>query len=96
MIFGWNTKRAGAIEYRLCLDEWKSTLQTKTDVSEIVLPHVRWKPEPGQVLAMPMLTALQPSSFREAVRNTAKWEGVETDPDKILQKIGNPMVAGAP
>lgn len=45
---------------------------------------------------MPMMTALQASSFREAVTHNAMWEGVETDADEILQKIDDLMVVGAP
>lgn len=37
------------------------------------------------VLAASMLTVLQPSSNREAVRAEARWDGVDKDPDKFVQ-----------
>lgn len=43
-------------------------------------------------IAISMMNALQRSSFREAVRAKAVWDGVDMDPDKPLQKMDNFMV----
>lgn len=44
---------------------------TKIHLMEVFVCVGQWKAGPGQVLAMSMLTALQGSSFREAVEAKA-------------------------
>lgn len=43
-------------------------------------------------MVVSLMNALQRSSFREAVRAKAVWDGVDKDPDKLLQKMDNLMV----
>lgn len=67
-----------------------SYIITTNRMFEPFLPRIQWKARPREMIATFVLPALQPSSLRKAVGDTAKWEGVENDADETLQILGNP------
>lgn len=54
-----------------------------------VVPGFRWKVGPREVLAKSVLTVLRRCFCREAVGAKAKWNGVDKDPEKLLQTMDN-------
>ena len=58
---------------------------TVNDLSAIFVPDGQWKAGPSAAVVTPMITALQPAGFRDAVRSKVKWDGAGNNPDRVLR-----------
>lgn len=55
---------------------------------DVFVADVYYKAGPGKATATSMLPALQPRSYREAVKRQFEWENARKDPDGVLKIMG--------